>query len=358
MQKIRKTTVSIIVPAFNEEDIIVRNLTQLQNYLDSIEKEYDWELIIVNDGSTDKTGMLADEFSEGKKNVFVLHHPYNYRLGQALRYGFEQSLGDYVVVMDLDLSYSPEHIQRMLSKIKDTKAKIVVASPYAKGGRVENVPWLRKLLSVWANRFLSFVVSKDSFSDKLTTLTGMVRTYDGDFIRQLNLKAMDVDINPEIIYKAMILRARIVEIPATLKWSDYKAIKSASPKRKSSLRILRSIVQSILSGFIFRPFMFFILPGFVMMLLSLYPISWALIHSFSYYEQFDNGLKSFHYQFSDAVAEAFKLSPHSFIVGGFCLMIAFQLISLGILALQKKRYFEELFHISSMINRTTRNIRE
>jgi len=51
------------------------------------------------------------------------------------------------------------------------------------------------------------MATKDWFSDRLTNITGMVRTYDGEFIRRLNLSAMDVDIMPEIIYKAKILRA-------------------------------------------------------------------------------------------------------------------------------------------------------
>jgi hypothetical protein len=74
-----------------------------------------------------------------------------------------------------------------------------------KEGKVSNVPWLRKTLSIWANRFLAFF-AKDRYSERLSTLTGMVRAYDADFLSRLNLKAMDMDINPEIIYKAMILR--------------------------------------------------------------------------------------------------------------------------------------------------------
>ena len=53
------------------------------------------------------------------------------------------------------LSYSPDHIEKMLAKIRETRAKIVIASPYLKGGKVSNVPWLRKTLSKWANRFLA-----------------------------------------------------------------------------------------------------------------------------------------------------------------------------------------------------------
>jgi hypothetical protein len=91
----------------------------------------------------------------------------------------------------------------------------------------------------------------------------------------------------------------------------------------------------------FRPFMFFILPGLLILLLSLYTLAWSLIHTFSALVSTE-GL-----DFSEAVAQAYLISPHSFIVGGFTLLISFQLFSLGIIALQNKKYFEELFHLHS-----------
>jgi glycosyltransferase involved in cell wall biosynthesis len=340
--KPKKPLVSVIVPAFNEAAIIGNNLTRLCEYLQSIEVEYQWELIVVNDGSTDETGDLAEAFAATRDNVHVLHHMYNFRLGQALKYAFTNCKGDYIIVMDVDLSYSPDHIERLLAKIRKTRAKIVIASPYRKGGMVSNVPWLRRIMSILANRFLSLAVTKDKFSDRLTSLTGMVRAYDRQFLSRLSLKAMDYDIMPEILYKAIILRARIVEIPAHLNWGTQKF---SGKKRNSSMRILKSIMSSLMSGFVFRPFMFFIIPGLLLFLLAIYPIAWALIHAISFYGSVAG--PGGNYTFSAAVSEAFRISPHSFIVGGVSLMIAIQLISLGILALQNKRYFEELFHLNS-----------
>lgn len=347
-----KPMVSIVVPVYNEAAILKKNIGIICDYMESLEDVYRWELIIVNDGSYDKSGDLAEECAECRGNVMVLHHIYNFRLGQALRYAFSRCSGDYVVVMDVDLSYSPDHIEKMLKKILETRAKIVIASPYTKGGKVSNVPWLRKIMSVWANRFLALTVTKDRFSDRLTTITGMVRAYDRSFLSGLNLKAMDVDIHSEIIYKAMILRARIVEIPAHLNWSWREDTVQKIPVRKSSMRIFKSIVQSLISGFIFRPFMFFIFPGLTLILLSLYPLIWTFFHSIGYFRSLAASNIAFDYRISESIAAAFKQSPHAFIVGGFVLMIGIQLFSLGALALQKKRYFEELFHLGSRIYQT------
>lgn len=169
-----KPFVSIVTPAYNEAPIIEQNLGQLCEYMESLEDEYCWELIVVNDGSTDETGDLVEAFAKTRHNLHVLHHMYNFRLGQALRYAFNNCKGDYVVTMDLDLSYSPDHIGRLLAEIRKTRAKIVIASPYMKGGKVSNVPWLRKAFSRWANRFLSFTITKDNLTGRLTTITGMV----------------------------------------------------------------------------------------------------------------------------------------------------------------------------------------
>ena len=349
-----KPLLTVIVPAYNEEPILGPNLAILCDYLVSLETEYRWELLVVDDGSTDATGPIADAFAAAHPGVVVLHHRFNFKLGQALKFAFNESEGDYVVVLDVDLSYSPDHIGRMLARMKETGAKIVIASPYAKGGRVSNVPWFRKTLSFWANRFLAMTAAKDSQSDKLTTITGMVRAYDGPFLRRLALKAMGVEINPEIIYKAKILRARIMECPAHLDWKPMPGPDGRSMRRKSSLKVAGSMAHHLLSGYIFRPFMFFIFPGGLLFLLSLYPLTWTVIHTLRAYHRIAGPGLSFDYRLSDAIGAAFTASPHSFIVGGIALLVAIQLISLGFLSLQNKRYFEELYYLNTTLHRDLR----
>lgn len=347
-QKRQKPFVSIVVPGYNEAAIIQRNLGEICDSMTMLQDRFDWELIFVNDGSTDKTGALAEAFAEGRDNVTVLHHATNFKLGQALRYAFNNCRGDYIITLDVDLSYSTDHILRLINAITENKVKIVIASPYMKGGKISHVPWLRKELSIWANRYLSFTAPGN-----LSTLTGMVRAYDARFLRSLDMKSMDSDINEEIIYKAQMLGAKILEIPAHLDWSIQK---KAGVGRQSSMKIMKKIGVTLFSGFIFRPFLVFVIPGILFFLVSLYPIAWAFMHTIHFYRKYSAAYPdlSFGYLFSDAVAEAFKLSPHSFLVGGFSLIFALQLISLGILAMQSKRYFEDIFHLGATIYRYNR----
>lgn len=206
--------VSVVIPAYNEGSHIEQTINSVATYLSTIEDRYRWEVIVVDDGSTDDTLAIAEAAATGNPAILVAPHPANFNLGQALRYGFSVARGDYIVTLDADLSYAPEHIGRLLEAISTSQAKIVIASPYMKGGTVEGVPAVRLAASRTANRLLS-----NAAKGHLTTVTGMVRAYDAVFLKRLDLKAMDVEINAEIIYKAQLMRAHIAEIPADLTWA-------------------------------------------------------------------------------------------------------------------------------------------
>ncbi len=338
----QKPLVSVVLPAFNEAAILGDHLGILSDYLDTEQSGFDWEMVIVNDGSADDTGRIAEEFAAGRNNVTVLHHQVNYGLGQALKYGMSQTRGDYIVTMDIDLSYSPDHVVRLVEELENSSAKLVLASPYMKGGRISNVPWLRKILSICANRFLSLVAH-----GRLSTLTCMVRGYDGRFGRELILRATGMEIMPETVYKSMILRAGITQIPAHLDWG----LQVKQQGRQSSMRIIRHMLSTVLSGFVFRPFMFFVVPGLLLLAFSAWVNIWMVIHFFEALQMVpaDAGTD----KISWAIASAYRDYPHTFIVGLLSLMVAIQLISLGILALQSKSYFEEVFYLGSALARRT-----
>ena len=338
--------VTLVIPAHNEAGILEENLAKILAYLETLEDQYLWEILLVNDGSSDDTGHRAEVIAAAHSNMRVLHHRRNFGLGQALQYAFNQAQGDYIVTLDLDLSYAPEHIGRLLETAEATGAKVVAASPYMKGGRLSDVPWLRRTLSVWANRFLSVAARGN-----LSTLTGMVRVYDGRFIRSLNVRSTGPEVNAELIHKTMLLNGRIEEIPAHLDWGQQ------SPERQSrgsNLRILRQTMSVLLSGFLFRPVAFFILPGLLILILGIYSSVWALIHfgrQFSRLDQYTWIMD----RASFATAAAFEEFPHTFIVAGLSMMLAIQLIGLGILALQSKSYFEEIYHLGITNYRSARS---
>ena len=336
-----RPSLTIVLPAYNEEALIAGTIERVRKYLESIEDRYSWEILAINDGSRDRTGEILDRFAGSDNRIRALHHHTNFNLGQALRYAFANARGDFTIVLDSDLSYGPEHIGELADAITETRAKVVIASPYIKGGKVTAVPWFREKLSRWANRILSLSAQGD-----FSTLTGLVRAYDTVFLHKLNLKAWDFEINTEIIYKAQVLRAHIVEIPAHLDWSDQLEV----PERGSSIRIMRGILGQGFSSFLFRPFLYFIVPGLMVGIAALYSLGWSAYHTFHQLLNVPAGAEA---SFSAAVARAYAFSPHSFLVGGIALLVAIQLVSLGIISAQQKRYFEETFHLgTSILSRT------
>ncbi len=351
-----RSLVSLVVPAFNEEAILEANLAELTAYLDSLGGRFDWELVLVDDGSSDGTAAIADACGARDPRVRVAHHPTNMGLCAALKTGFTLSRGDYVVTLDVDLSYAPEHIGAMLDELLRTGAKVVLASPYMEGGEVSNVPFRRALTSRWANRFLRAVAPEN-----ISTFTGMVRAFDGRFIRSLDLKAKGMDVNPEIVYKAMILRAKIAEVPAHLCWRDAAAAGAAAggtaPRRQSSMHMPWQTLAILFSGFVFRPFLFFLVPGAVLLLLSLYTVMHIFIHIGGAFSRLPEQGLWFLGRLSASVEAAYADFPHTFFVGGIGTVISIQLLSLGFVSMQSKRYFEELYHLGSSTYRACRNPR-
>lgn len=341
-----KAKVSILAPAHNESAILQQSVEKIYEYMSDLEDRYDWEMVIVNDGSKDNTGKIADAVADSKENMRVYHHKINKNLGGALRTGFSLCKGDYVVVLDLDLSYAPEHIGELLDTMQETEADVVVASPYMPGGRTTGVPLIRKILSKAHNR-----LTKITSGMPIHTFTSMVRAYRKSFLDVVNLKSSTYAINPEILQKAFILRARVVEIPAHLDWSFQN---SFGPSRISSMKILKGILGGLMTSFIFRPYMLFMTLGTILMVLATYIIVWIGINTALAYTLFVGANEGFDPTFSKAIGQVFHDHPHSFIVGSTMLILSVLFLSLGFLSLQNKRYFDELFHLGTAILRQTK----
>lgn len=315
----RRPSFTLVLPVFNEAALLAANLATLVEHMRGLADRYRWEFLIVDDGSTDGSADIAIDFAARNPGVRVIRHPRNFRIGQALRFAFPQCKTDYVVTFDADLSYTPDHIERMLDALRASRARVVVASPYMPGGQTSGIPWMRLLVSKAANRFLS-LASKSS----VKTVTGLVRAYDRRFLDSLNLKTMDNEINAEIIYKAEILRAGIIEIPAHLDWTHLP------DRRSAGMRFHRVTLGFAFTGFLFRPFMFFMIPGLLSLALSAVLSILLLVDVFQ----------------RDAVVYAAL----------FSFIVAVQLIVGGLVSAQNKRYFEEMFHISTSIRRSIKDL--
>jgi len=108
---------SIIVPAYNEEKRLPKTLREIDRYLKK--QNYDYEIIVVSDGSKDKTVEVARALTEEIKNLRILDLKENRGKGYAVRQGILSASGDYRVFTDADNSTSINHLERMLPEFKN-----------------------------------------------------------------------------------------------------------------------------------------------------------------------------------------------------------------------------------------------
>ena len=327
----RRPFVTLVIPAYNEVGLLARHLAVLFGYLHRIRHKWRFEVLLINDGSRDGTGEVADRLRSTYPTLKVIHHPTNFGLGQALKTGFAASTGDYVITLDVDLSYAETTISDLLEAIVGSPAKMVLASPYMEGGKTTRVPRLRLSLSRWANKMFS-LLSGSEFS----TFTCMVRAYDGPFIRALEPRSQGMGVMPEVVYKTMALGGHIKEIPAHLDWTaqltaaaqtGQSGDESPAP-RQSSMRLLTHIFATIVSGFVFRPFVLLLVPGIVALVGSLSLTAWLLADAMLSEQSFGVALTS--QPILGALAVIFAL-------------LAAQLLGTGAVSLQTKKYHDETY---------------
>ncbi|MGE0315507.1 MAG: glycosyltransferase family 2 protein [Lautropia sp.] len=330
--------VTLVLPGYNEAAVLTRNLDAIMVYLQTLADRYRFEVLVINDGSRDATGEVAEAAAKRYQNLRVIHHPSNFGLGQAFKTAFAASRGDYVVTMDADLSYAPRTIADLLEAITTRHAKLVLASAYMKGGSTTAVPFDRHLFSRVGNAVMGLMDQR-----RFSTYTCMVRAYDGPFIRALEPRSEGMGIMPEIIYKTLILGGRIVEIPAHLDWTLQMAdaardrAAGAAPKRQSSMRVLTHMLSTSVSSFLFRPFMMMLVPGVLLLIFSAYVNTWLMVDFF-------DALPRAHGQLAEAATLVYREHPATMLIGLLTLVLSVQLISLGAMSLQSKKYYEETYY--------------
>ncbi|WP_040159533.1 glycosyltransferase family 2 protein [Nigerium massiliense] len=303
---------TFVVPCFREEATVGRTLRVLDE-LAQQKSQLDWEIIVIDDGSDDDTsGGTTRAAAEICTPVRLLRHRRNAGLGAGMRTGIQASLGDVVLAVDCDLSYGVDDIGRLIDAWLVSRPHIVIASPYMDGGATERVPHALEVRSRAANRFLNFAAYHD-----VKTLTGMVRAYDGPFIRSLSLKAEGADVMVEIIYKAQILRARIEEIPATLSWAGLETRVTRGSLTSTTSRL--TTYRQLINGYLWRAYWVPLIPGLFFGLLAL------------------------------ILTLGGHLGWHGLTVASAVLFVC--LITMSLMSLQNKRYFEELYNLGFGLKR-------
>ncbi|MBD3346400.1 MAG: glycosyltransferase [Chitinivibrionales bacterium] len=197
---------SIVMPVLNEEktaeDVIVKLLS-------TDFPQVELELVIVNDGSTDRSLEIIRELAQTDKRIKVFSHDSPQGKGAALATGFSKTTGDIVIVQDADLEYDCAEISRLVKPILLDRADIVYGSRFKK-----SVLQVHRTYHAWANRILT-ALSNIASGIQVSDMETCYKAFRGDIIRNAVLQCRHFGFEPEITAKIAKLHVRIFELPIT-----------------------------------------------------------------------------------------------------------------------------------------------
>jgi len=265
-----KVELSVVCPFFNEEQIIEKAVTTLLEMMER--QKVAWELIVVNDGSTDKSFDIVSLLCERYPQLKLISYRFNRGRGYALRRGIAQARGNIIVTTEIDLSWGEDIVERLYDAISEhPEADIVVASPHLSDGGYKNVPWKR----VFFSRFGNWVI-RACMGNTVTMNTGMTRAYRREVIQSIPLEEDGKEFHLEVIMKAQALNYHLCEIPCVLEWKTHKH-EGRQVQRKSSSKIKSLVVSHTLFSIFANPIRYVWGLSAVTMLFSLVFLGWGVV---------------------------------------------------------------------------------
>lgn len=330
---------TVAVPAYNEAEIIEQTLSSLKQALESSDQIVSFEILVIDDGSNDRTADVVENSDFFGSFVRLERHLMNRGRGAAVRTAMESFRGEVLVVADADLSYSASTMVDLAVPILEGYADLTLASPYSPGGRVENVPFFRAGVSRMGN-----LVLRDTFRTRRSTSTSIARGYSRDLIESLSLIGFGKELNLEVLYKTELLGYRILDIPAVLRWPEERKRQEKS-KGTRGLFALGPVIRShLLFQLVARPSVLFGMPITVSILVFIYGL-YSLVSSlvFRFAAGDANPLRNTLVEGLLTLA----VTGFSFIVGLLFTVIFF-------LVVQGKLYFEENYVFLAKVLREIR----
>lgn len=202
-------SVLVIVPTYNERANIADIVAAV--------RVHGYDILIVDDGSPDGTGDIADELAELDEGVHVLHRTTKQGLGPAYAHGFATGLdlgAEILCEMDADFSHDPTDLPRLVEAVRQG-ADLAIGSRYVPGGDTEGWPWHRKALSWGGNRYAAAALGihvKDS--------TAGFRAFRDTTIRKIapsTCEASGYGFQVEVAWRTEQAGLTVVEVPITFK---------------------------------------------------------------------------------------------------------------------------------------------
>ncbi|MBU0478815.1 glycosyltransferase family 2 protein [bacterium] len=218
MKRNKAVLLSLIIPAYNEEIRISNTLDEFIEYL--TKQDYAYEIIIVDDGSTDNTENLLINYSTKYSFIKTIRNLKNTGKGYSVRRGIEEANGEYILFSDADLAVRPEHICLIIKELKEG-VDIVIGSRAAKGAEIEtSQPKLREGVGRFFNSIVKGFITHD-FLDTQCGFKGFKANVAKTICKEQTLYGYCFDI--ELLLLAQKNRYTVKEVPVI--WNDKEGSK-------------------------------------------------------------------------------------------------------------------------------------
>ena len=192
--------ISVVIPCYNEEQTVLQIVKKVQGVL--VDNEY--EIIIIDDFSTDNTKQVIDSIIANDNSVKAVCHDKNKGKGAALRSGFNRSSGGVIIIQDADLEYDPNEYIKLLNPIMTGKADVVYGSRFKSGAEARVLYYWHRL----GNLFLTWL--SNIFTNlNLTDMETCYKVFRKEVLEQIIIEEDRFGFEPEITAKIAKIRPRI-----------------------------------------------------------------------------------------------------------------------------------------------------
>ena len=229
--------ITVVLPAYNEEQDLPPLLERLHESLSA--GPFRHRILIVDDGSTDRTAQIAREAAT-RMPIQLVQHGTNQGLGRAIQTGLTEASKNpgAVITMDADNSHDPKYIADMVAKLEADRLDLVIASRFVKGSQVKGVPVFRQLLSIGCFLSMKTIVPFSGVRDysagfrayRASTLQRLVDLHRDRLVEHPGFSCM-----LEVLLKLRSMGATAGEVPYTLRYDQKLGA--------SKLRLFRTLRQ-------------------------------------------------------------------------------------------------------------------
>ena len=230
--------ISIIIPCYNEKNTLIKIINKIILSLDNHNfKSY--EILIVDDGSSDGTTEIIKENFSIKNNFKTFFHDKNLGKGAAIKTAKNNLSGNIIIIQDADLEYDPDDYDKLLKPIIDGNFKVVYGSRVLNRERYK-ISGFNSKVRIFGNHFLT-IISNFLNKQNLTDAHTCYKVFHKELFDLITLEENDFAFCPEVTSKISNLGFKIHEVPISYNGRSYKEGKKI--KTTDALKALKTLIK-------------------------------------------------------------------------------------------------------------------